>query len=298
MLTEHVEWESDDVRLVVLGGLPIAPNWPKGQGTSSAYHDIPNRRVEEVIVHHSGGNLLSGQTAPLRIAQFCVARPKYELKDGRQRLVGGGRGWPGIAYTFVVPARPAVQDGRLVVYRCWPDTMVSWHTGAGHNTRGVGVCVAGSYRSRHVRGSDLEPKPDATAMVALEGLVVDYLLPRYGITPKSGLLGHFDAGKPTCPGDFLEFWVRGLRGEAVDQPDAMAQLAHAQGAALDGTRARQGALASLGYHLGPAGVDGVWGHDSRGALEAFQADERLVADGVWGPITEARVTARLAALTA
>lgn len=291
MIVQTTEWESPDVRLVRLDGLARSSHFPAGAETRSKYVEVPGRVVSEVIAHHSAGNLLQGLDAAVRIAQYHSAPRK---RDAEGRVVGGGRGWPGGAYTYVVPARPDVRDGRLVVYRCWPDEWVTWHTGAGHNRRGVGVCVAGHYYSRHAPNGGGEARPDDTAMVAFLGLVEDYLLPRHGLA-WTDVLGHFDCGKPTCPGDALEAIIRARRGEPVI--DLQDPAGERWPGPLDTPRRRQEALSRLGMHLGPGGVDGIWGEDSRGALEAFQLGRGLVADGVWGPLTERRVRRDLAALT-
>jgi hypothetical protein len=44
-------------------------------------------------------------------------------------------------------------------------------------------------------------------------------------------------------------------------------------------------MISIGYDLGPAGADGVFGEKSSQALEKFQKDKRLEVDGVIGPIS-------------
>ena len=289
-MIETTEWESNDVRLVRLDGLPRSTHFPAGSETRSRYIEVPGRVISELIVHHSAGNLLQGSAAPLRIAEYHSA-PR--LRDPQGHVIGGGRGWPGGAYTYVVPAMPEVREGRLVVYRCWPDEWVTWHTGRGHNSRGVGVCVAGHYYSRHAPRGGGEPRPDDTAMAALLGLIEDYLLPRHGLT-WADVLGHFDCGKPTCPGDALEGLVRTRRGEPVvdfTEPEGRGWVGP-----LDTPRQRQEALSRLGMHLGAPGVDGVWGELSRGALEAYQLGRHLRADGVWGPVTERRVRLDLAAL--
>lgn len=48
-------------------------------------------------------------------------------------------------------------------------------------------------------------------------------------------------------------------------------------------------LLSLGYDLGPAKADGVWGRASIAALKAFQAKNGLKPDGIPGPLTIAKL---------
>ena len=87
--------------------------------------------------------------------------------------------------------------------------------------------------------------------------------------------GHHDI----CPGrkvDVAGFpFARVLRGiyEDPDIPDVWSEFWSVEG--------RQKALLDLGYDLGSAGVDGDWGRMSDAALEKFQEDHGLVANGMW-----------------
>jgi len=296
LLTKTTEWEGEHVRLVRLGGLP-----GRGYGPRRS-----TAKVEAVFVHQSAGNRLNGLDAPIRIARFHAGEPRYKRdEDGnlvyrkrRGKLspvwVGGGRGWPGIGYTFVVPTVPDTEEGKLVVYRCHDDDRHTYHTGGVWNRIGVAVCFAGHFQSRHARG-ELPAGPDSLAMLAGKELILDYLLPRYGLDRES-LRGHFDAGKPACPGDALESWVRTHRGEEVE-PDSMDPsgrvtigdpvIEGADGRPLKTWRERQAALSDLGFDVGP--IDGIPGEQTKGAVIAFQRSAGLVVDGRWGPRTEIAV---------
>lgn len=81
-------------------------------------------------------------------------------------------------------------------------------------------------------------------------------------------------------------------GAAVVALAALALLAPAPAAADPGPSLRprtveavQQKLAELGY-LPEAGVDGIWGAQSRAATIAFQKWEGLVRDGIPGPVTQ------------
>lgn len=50
-------------------------------------------------------------------------------------------------------------------------------------------------------------------------------------------------------------------------------------------------LIALGYDCGHAGVDGIFGQDTRAALMSFQAYHDLEIDGVYGPISKAALKA-------
>lgn len=305
MLHEIVEWENDTVRLVKLSGLPTHQNFPYGTKgrRGGAYIEVTGREVAAVVVHQTAGSQRDGTDAALAVARFATSNPRYKVDDDGKVVmretrrgttpvrIGGGRGWPGAPYTFVVPYRPSVADGRLVVYRCWGDKWHTWHTSRHWNRRSVAVAFAGSFRSRHApKWSQRAGEPEATQFEAGKTLIMDYLLPRYGLAPATGLIGHCDAGKAACPGDRLEAWVRSARGEdgiewapASDAEDNRT---------LDTWRERQGALVQCGYDPGP--IDGIWGWRTRSAVEAFQFDHALVTDGIWGPLTERAMRQALA----
>lgn len=274
-----IEWEGAHTRLIQYFGHKRGVNFPQNWRRSAGYRRELGRKVNRVIVHQSAGNRRDGQSAVDRMAAWIIRAPKYAERRGKKRRVGGGRGFPAIPYTFMVPHRPAIQDGKSVVYRLWDDTWHTWHTRRA-NRDGVGVCFAGSFQTRHSKKFS-DSHPTTQALAAGEELLLDYLLPRYGLTTDD-LCGHFDFGKPTCPGDALEAWVRRQRGEAVtwfeeDGADDLDDRALV-------TRDQQiAALQSLGYGLDLELEDP---DDWRFAVESFQLDTGLVADGLWGPRTE------------
>ncbi|MEU7108709.1 peptidoglycan-binding domain-containing protein [Streptomyces stramineus] len=47
----------------------------------------------------------------------------------------------------------------------------------------------------------------------------------------------------------------------------------------------QALLLDTGYSVGPKGIDGYFGKDTRSAGKAFQAKNKLAADGIVGPKT-------------
>lgn len=306
-IIETVEWESDRTILVKLTGLPTHP--------TRQYQVIPGRKIKAVFAHHAAGGVLEGQRAPIRIADYHTAEPKYAHDSGgnliyrtvhgkrKPKTIGGGKGWPGIAYTFVVPTIPEIRNGKYVVYRCHDDSVWSYHTGPDWNRKAVGVCFAGWFQSRWAQhDEDKYEEPTAQAFEAGTDLILSYLLPRYGLSV-ADVRGHFDAGKPTCPGDYIEQWVRHVRGETFPDPrdefviGKSAKSAKPDKRSLKNTKEKQAALIELGYDLGPSGADGVAGFRTRAAIEAFQSNNGLVPDGVWGPRTEAAVRKELAEQT-
>lgn len=286
----QVEWADDQVRLVRAEGVLRHPNFPRGHETVGGQYVNTGRQPEAVIVHHSAGRPREGLDAVDAIAGFSIGDPKYAERGGKVRWVGGGKGFPGVPYTFVVPGIPTVRDGRVTVYRVWDDGWWTWHTSKAINRRGVGVCVSGWYASRHdALAPSARERPDPLVTLAVERLCTKYLLPRYGLSTED-LYGHFDFGKPACPGDFLEDWIRRTRGEA-------GILAPSSDSARDprelrGARQIQIALVELGYD--PGTVDGAWGPRTANALRAFQAAAKITPDGIWGPQTERAMRQALA----
>ena len=321
-LTKNTEWEGERTRLVKLGGLRRHPNFPYGTKgrNGTPFREMLNRQIEAVFVHALMGGFKGGMDQARALANFCTADPKYKTnEDGsiymrktrsgmRPKLIGGGRGWPGAAYTFLVPYRPEVVDGKFEVYRLWDDQWRTFHTGGRWNGRAVAVGFGGSLNTRHAPrfSADRGRDPTNEQFEAGTELILEYLLPRYGLDAETGLKGHFEAGKPTCPGDILEAWVRLQRGEDVnwlepgrapwdDQDPDIVGRPRTDRRPLDTWQERQEALLELDYDLGKWGADGVFGLWTRRAVEAFQEDAGIIVDGIWGDQTELHVRRALAA---
>ena len=301
-----VEWECDTVRLVKLTGLARHPNFPLNYRRSAGFVRRSSRLreggIEHVYIHQLAGPFKHGLSSAIGLADWTTRNPRFN--NGKR--VGGGRGWPGAPYTFHIPFFPEIVDGKAIAYRLWDDDWHTWHTRRGLNTRGVAVGMGGMLITRHAPkwSARAARDPNPVQLACMETLVLDYLLPRYGLTPEGGLTGHFEAGKPTCPGDVLEAWVRRQRGESVtwlepgrapwDERDPEAEAPAESKVSLESWAARQTALIDLGYDLGRWGADGVPGYYTRAAVEAFQEAAGIVVDGVWGPQTERAIRIALA----
>lgn len=295
----QVEWADDQVRLVRAEEVLRHPNFPRGHETVHGAYATVSRTPLAVLCHHSAGRPREGLDAVDALAKFSIADPKYKVgengavvlnKRGKPLWVGGGKGFPGLPYTFVVPGIPTVRDGRVTVYRVWDDQWWTWHTSRAVNKIGVSVCVSGWYASRHdALAPNARERPDPLVMLSLERLVLKYLLPRYGLTPDD-LYGHFDFGKPACPGDFIEDWIRRSRGEpGILAPSGDGKVDQRE---LRTVRQIQEALVVLGFDPGP--VDGIWGPLTANGLRAFQSSATITADGVWGPNSERALRSALA----
>ena len=83
-----------------------------------------------------------------------------------------------------------------------------------------------------------------------------------------------------------------LEGIGFDQLDAVpaekAAASHPtlrRGSSGKDVQQLQQILLSLGYDLGPCGVDGVFGRMTQAAVQAFQKARGLTVDGIVGPLT-------------
>lgn len=289
------EFANNMIRVVRLGNVPRAPGFPRNGGEE--YHRARGRMVEAIVVHQLGGLYHRGLDAVLSYAEHCVAPPLFE----GGRVVGGGLGLPGAPHTFFIPFLPEAVDGLYQVYRIWTDDWCTGHTGHGWADRSVSVALGGSLVSRHVPDSAANDRdPDRSQFRVLKSLVMDYLLPRYGLG-KNHVLGGFDTGEPQSPGDVYEAWIRSLRGEAttwidparlpwLDSEPVRVEPPSDRRSSLKSRSERQEALATLGYRSRDPGLF------YRSALQAFQRKEGLVVDGYWGPMTERAVRVALGVL--
>ena len=297
-----IEYENDNIRIRYLDGFRRGPRFPRELDGNEAYVKVPGRRISAAAYHHSAGGFYRGITAVEKLASYCTAAPTYKVDDagepvlnskGHRIVVGGGRGWPGIPYTYVIPAYPDLEDGRLVIYKIWHDDWVTWHTGGIYNHHAVGVVVAGWYASRHdlLSGKDsaARDRPTVEAMTAADELA-DYLMVRHGLRMGPDTLKcHAELGKPACPGSFLENWIREKRGEdAIFDPTP----GYEDPRPLTTEREVQEALVELGYN--PGTVDGKMGPYTQNAIKAFQRVERLRPDGIFGPFTRQAMRLALA----
>jgi hypothetical protein len=230
-----------------------------------------------VVVHHNAGSVAHrGRKGAEKAGAFFVATDNPE-KEGMQ-----GRDWPGFAYHFWAPHAFEVYRGRLVVYQTQKIDVVSYHT-PGKNGIAISVCFQGSFAGPFNPASELHPSPDQwRAKDELWGYLRHELGLRY-----SDLYTHSMFNKPACPGWMLENWVRSVRRQEMQEFDRDHK------SKVDWREVQQ-ALARLGFNQ-QWNVDGIPGLQTRIAVERFQRAEGLVVDGVYGPITEARLVEKMEA---
>jgi peptidoglycan hydrolase-like protein with peptidoglycan-binding domain len=85
-----------------------------------------------------------------------------------------------------------------------------------------------------------------------------------------------------------------LAGQAELERIAGGKGALRKGSKGAGVKTVQEALMALKYNV-PGGADGIFGNGLEGAVEAFQKNKRLAADGIVGPGTLKALDAALAA---
>lgn len=254
---------------------------PKGAGEYKT-RSVPG--IDRLFVHKSGADGKPGFVGAYAMAQYTTS-----LK---------GRNWPGAPYHFWISREPDVTvGGSYVVYRCQPDNVWSHHSGKHANERGVAAALQGNYDSEWDLLASGRPRiqrePSDAQVTCLEALV-DWAIDHYKLKLPEGLSGHWEAPHPkkVCPGDFLRQWVldrRATNGRALTpvETDAPESLPHVEPWEVNVTKPSvetlQKALSLVGFD--PGSIDGIWGHRSRAALEAFQSVHGLEPDGWYGPQT-------------
>lgn len=216
-------------------------------------------KISEIVVHHKAGGYLKGLDGAIATARFCQTPPVYSTETGKR--VGGGRGWPGHPYHIDVPFVVPIHEHRLVAMLTSPLREGSWHAGS-HNTASIGIAFQGCFYSKYTLDGG-HPSP---AQIDILGRL-HRLLNRV-LRVNLRLLGHAEAGKPSCPGDDLMAEIRRIRGDTDPGPSLPS---------LKTWKERQEALILLGYGLIVGKADGIYGDKTKAAVEAFRSDAGLSA---------------------
>lgn len=195
----------------------LDPNFRK-LVTVDSYRTIQNRNITQVIYHQTAGGYHLAIKQVFVEAKFFIDEPEYKWvqKLGKWIWLGNGRGWPGFAYTYYVPYSPVVYRGKSVIYQCNDLNTVSWHTGNGCNSNGVGIAFQGYFESKHIK--NFQPMkgtsgiPSDIQLSLAKDIYKDFFSPVFGVMPL-GVQTHSMHGKVTCPGDHLEEVVAEIRSE-------------------------------------------------------------------------------------
>lgn len=209
--------------------------------------------IRGVVFHQA-----AGVTTAIAAARYHIG-PNHLSPDG----------CPGICYTiFVEP------DGQA--YLCNDFEDITWSQGSGvvpiegtrGNTNYVSVCFGGDFSGPGYPGHGDPTK----AQIETAGKLWAYLRDTLKLAPDA-LYGHFDFGKPACPGTVLCELIGEIRiaaNKGLKLPESVKEW--------------QSSLVKLGYDLGTNGkgkdgVDGDWGPMSRAALVSFQRSRALPLTG-------------------
>lgn len=195
---------------------------------------------------------------------------------GRNSHLHAG-GVESIAYTFAIR-----KNGQVVL--CNDLDRAPWSQGyAGRpgdeNAEFLSVMFEGFFQGAGVDDATAG-QPNDRQM--LSGLILWRLCQDIWKWKAGDLYGHFQFGKPSCPGDTLQTVIEAVRHNAPRNKQRFTSV-----------RSRQQALKECGHYAGV--IDGLWGPASRGALVAFQKECGLPPDGLWGPNTEAALLKKLEA---
>lgn len=231
------------------------------------------RKISHVLIHKSGADGPDGFTGIKASAAYFTSLYR-------------GKGAPGFPYTYWCPRVPDMDaEGRYVVYRGNLDITWSWHSGSGMNEIGVAVCAQGNFDGD---GGRVERAPTEAQMACVSDLV-DWLEERHKLEYAKplpdgdySLTGHWEHGKPVCPGDYLRAWVEERRGSAQRMPPTRPPAAGEVEIRNFSVLERKKALRLLDITYRPSAKD-RWDYEDRAALERFQVAQGLKADGWWGP---------------
>lgn len=184
----------------------------------------------------------------------------------------------GLSYTLAVSPEGLVSlawnlDRRLYS-QGWEDVKTDPATLGDENIFFKGLLVEGNMKGPlNPTGTDEPTAAQMVAVVAVRRAFAE-------LWGKTEVSGHFEHGKPACPGATLEAWVKANR---VFGPGATpAPLPEPE---LATNEELQAVLAKLGFYSGR--IDGIVGPVTRAGVKKFQASRGLVADGIVGPITRA-----------
>ena len=216
---------------------------------SKGFHPIKDRRVEGVVIHHSG---VEGG------AKGSVAVKAFE----RHHLA---KGWDGIAYNWLVDETGTIFEGR------------GWEArGAatkGWNSKSMSICYTGWG----------DKQPHANVLESIQTVIAEA---EHTFGKGLWVETHRRKGSTTCPGDWLGGWVEGGMAVAKEPStvdwDAIIRYfkdlrVQVEGSPLKrGTRGLpvrlvQSRLNDRGFDAGV--VDGIFGRRTKASVRKFQESQ-------------------------
>lgn len=194
---------------------------------------------------------------------------KYHTGENSHLVKGGTES---ISYTFAIR-----RDGQIIL--CNDLNKATWSQGylgreGDENVEFLSVMFEGMFNGPGVTDSSAS-EPNFNQM--LSAMILWKVCKEEWKWQDNDLYGHFNFGKPACPGNTLQTVITAIQINSVDGPIKKFKT----------SKQRQEALKALGFYKGA--IDGIWGPGSKSALIAFQSKYELVADGIWGPKTELKI---------
>lgn len=203
----------DENSPIIFGWTTIVDELPKHP--SKAYKKRPLQQIDTIAIHHT--------VSPSDRTIASIAR--YHVDS---------RGWPGIAYHFVIKA-----DGQVFMTN-YMDT-ISYHA-AGHNDHTIGIALQGDFSNAH---------PPARQLDAAKNLVAalrNYFNSMYGIDLK--VAPHRALSQTACPGNTWQEWLPYISGDAPKSTPASEALDMADMAVYFTTNADAGDIIVLANNWG------------------------------------------------
>ena len=185
-------------------------------------------------------------------------------------------GLPGISYTMVVDREGAVYLANHVEDK----TLSQGDAGrpGDENEEFLAVCFLGNFSGPGYAGTQSVTNKQ---LMAAQGLW--QRIKKIWSFYNNQLFGHYDFGKPACPGYSLQRLIEDVHLDE-DWPVSSTYK-------LNTTDGKQQALKALGYYAGK--IDGIWGPACRRGLAEFQKTAGLFVDGVWGKLTSIAIKTAL-----
>ena len=156
-----------------------------------------------------------------------------------------------------------------------------------------------SYSAGEVSHTGIVEQVSSNQVITIEGNTSDQVARR---TYSKGSPNIYGYGRPRW-----QYATGSSSGGVEVNTDEPAQSNNAQayvpviaimrvGTSGEAVRVLQENLIKLGYDCGPDGADGDYGRNTAAAVKKFQEDNNLEADGEAGPITQAAIRQKIAAL--
>jgi len=204
---------------------------------------------------------------------------------GPQSHMAKGQGLESIPYTWAIR-----RSGKIVL--CNSFDVATWSQGdadtpGDENRLYMAVMFEGMFRGNTVEDGDAgEPTfEQMLSAMALWQVCRDHFGWR-----DSNLKGHFQFGKPSCPGFTFESVIKAVQFNAAKSAESVLDID------LTTVKGRQEAMNRLGADPELV-VDGIWGPSTKGVLRELQQqlfpNDRTQWDGVWGPSTHSAVASAL-----